>query len=112
MTDYKALYDECRSRREQDREPTCPFCGDGLEAIGTLNHIECVEKLSAELAALKWRRCETCKSWDTVDAQTVAGVAYSVCSHKSARRHHDGIVRPGYWLCPCWTARAEEGGGS
>ena len=28
--------------------PTCPVCGDGMECVGTLNHIECVEKVMAE----------------------------------------------------------------
>ena len=63
----------------------------------------------AALLDLKERRCETCGSWDAVEAQTVSGVAYSICSHKSARCQHEGMVRPGYWLCPCWTVCAEEG---
>ncbi len=29
-------------------EPTCPYCGDGMESVGTLNHIECVRALVAE----------------------------------------------------------------
>ena len=30
---------------------TCPYCGDGMESIGTFHHIECVAALEAELAA-------------------------------------------------------------
>lgn len=29
--------------------PICPYCGDGMESIGTLNHIECATKLLAEV---------------------------------------------------------------
>jgi len=32
---------------------TCPYCGDGPEAVGTVNHIECVEKLQAEIKRLR-----------------------------------------------------------
>ena len=65
-----------------------------------------------ELAALKGRRCETCDSWDAEEAQVVASVAYSLCDDKRARRHHESSgVRPSYWVCPLWTARAEEGSG-
>lgn len=31
---------------------TCPFCGDGMESVGTLNHIECVAALMADNAGL------------------------------------------------------------
>jgi hypothetical protein len=33
--------------------PICPYCGDGMESIGTLNHIECATKLLAEVERLR-----------------------------------------------------------
>ena len=30
-------------------EPTCRYCGDGMESIGTLNHIECVASLESTI---------------------------------------------------------------
>jgi len=30
-------------------EPTCPHCGDGMNSIGTLNHIECVVALQEQV---------------------------------------------------------------
>lgn len=38
--------------------PTCPYCGDGTESIGTLNHIECVGDLMQKRAAEKQRADE------------------------------------------------------
>jgi uncharacterized protein with PIN domain len=33
---------------------TCPYCGDGLESIGTMNHIECVRAVMDEADRLRW----------------------------------------------------------
>ena len=32
--------------------PICPYCGDGMESIGTLNHIECATELLAKVERL------------------------------------------------------------
>jgi hypothetical protein len=40
---------------------TCPYCGDGPQCVGTVNHIECVAALEAENAELT-ARAETAEA--------------------------------------------------
>ena len=37
---------------------TCPYCGDGEEAIGTLHHLECAIALHARVAELEKKIAE------------------------------------------------------
>ena len=53
-------------------EPTCPFCGDGMASVGTLNHIECVAALRSQLQA----KTEDAERWEGI-ARRVAAVAAS-----------------------------------
>ena len=67
-------------------------------------------ELEKELAALKARRCETCKSWDR-ELTVVAAVRFAFCENRMAYKEFKTRVVSEGWLCPLWAARAEEGGG-
>jgi len=111
--------------------PTCPYCGDGMESVGTLNHIECVVAIMAErdrtIEALRvcgnctgrelhhdpYGECEeSCDNLSPVDRETTHEDAFTNDwpQHGGPR----GTVEAQdhcYWAISRWIARAEEGGG-
>lgn len=52
-----------------DIPATCPYCGDGMESIGTLNHIECVAALEAERDELETMLRRKHVRWDLLMAE-------------------------------------------
>ena len=67
------------------------------------------EQAEAEVARLKGRRCRDCGSWDKENAEEVAAVRFAFCKNRIATKEFKTSVVSEGWLCPCWTARAEEG---
>ncbi len=57
-------------------DPTCAYCGDGMDSIGTLNHIECVAALEAE----RDRACDLAEQ-----AQSQAARALTVAEQAEAK---------------------------
>jgi len=47
------LNDAANTRDNQPSVPVCPYCGDGMNSVGTLNHIECVRALTDHLVEIE-----------------------------------------------------------
>ena len=72
---------------------TCPICGKPSfiqvgRMVTHLDHLACVEKLKAELAALKARNCLTCKHMPhTADEQCGQMVGWHMVSEEWGLRN-------------------------
>ncbi len=96
---------ERRAERAEDalaadnRGVTCPYCGDGMNSVGTLNHIECVMRLQAALAAERQKRCATCE-YDpacnrTITIKTRWTPLLDYCSEHRPRNQVPNVAQPG-----------------
>lgn len=89
---------------------TCPYCGDGPEAIGTLNHIECVEALAAQIDQIQQRIAEL-----EAGLQAARNAAFSeglgrmeaedTLAAERAKRCATCRKRDDTLLCPVWDHR-------
>jgi hypothetical protein len=83
------------------------ICSGPCHSYTAERYIVKVHEVVAELAALKARRCGSCKSWDAECAEEVAAVWFAWCKNGMATKEFKSEDVSEGWLCPLWTARED-----